>query len=75
MAEETRYVNRAPGTEAVGTVSSEVVEVELARGMGLFDALAIGAGTMTGAGIFVLLGLIISRTGPAVGTVAPASSV
>ena len=27
MAEETGYVNRGPGTEAVGVVSGEIVEV------------------------------------------------
>ena len=42
-----------------------VVEVELAQGLGLAEALTIGVGTMIGAGIFVLPGIIISRTGPA----------
>ncbi|MGI5816618.1 MAG: amino acid permease [Armatimonadota bacterium] len=43
----------------------EVIEVELAKGLGLMEALTIGAGTMIGAGIFVLPGLIFSQTGPA----------
>ncbi len=43
----------------------EVVEVELAQGLGLTEALTIGAGTMIGAGIFVLPGLIFAETGPA----------
>lgn len=38
---------------------------ELVRGLGLFDALTIGMGTMIGAGIFVLPGLIVEKAGPA----------
>lgn len=44
---------------------TEVVEVELAQSLGLFEALAIGIGTMIGAGIFVLPGFIIAEVGPA----------
>ncbi len=45
--------------------SGKVVEVELAQGLGLMEALTIGVGTMIGAGIFVLPGFILTETGPA----------
>ena len=65
MAEEplddAQGVTDQPGSAMPG----EVVEVELAQGLGLIEALTIGAGTMIGAGIFVLPGLIFSKTGPA----------
>ncbi len=65
MAEEplddAREVSDQPGAAMPG----EVVEVELAQGLGLIEALTIGAGTMIGAGIFVLPGLIFAETGPA----------
>jgi len=61
-----------PDTETAGSeppsaegLPGGVVEVELAQGLGLAEALTIGVGTMIGAGIFVLPGIIISRTGPA----------
>jgi len=46
-------------------LAGEIVEVELAQGLGLIEALTIGVGTMIGAGIFVLPGIIITRVGPA----------
>lgn len=46
-------------------VPGAVVEVELAQGLGLLEAFTIGLGTMIGAGIFVLPGIIIPRVGPA----------
>ena len=45
--------------------AGEMVEVELARSLGLAEALAIGVGTMISVGIFVLPGLVIARAGPA----------
>ena len=39
-------------------------EEELAKDLGLFAALTIGIGTMIGAGIFVLPGTAVARTGP-----------
>lgn len=42
-----------------------VIEVELAQSLGLFEAVTIGIGTMIGAGIFVLPGFIVQKTGPA----------
>jgi len=47
-----------PGVQVTGGV----VEVELAQGLGLAEALAIGIGVMVG-GIFVLPGLIIAEAG------------
>lgn len=44
---------------------TEAVEVELAQSLGLLEALTIGIGTMIGAGIFVLPGLIVAEVGPA----------
>jgi amino acid transporter/nucleotide-binding universal stress UspA family protein len=41
-----------------------VSEEELAKDLGLFAALTIGIGTMIGAGIFVLPGTAVARTGP-----------
>lgn len=41
------------------------VEESLHRELGLWDALAIGAGTMIGAGIFLLAGVALELTGPA----------
>lgn len=38
---------------------------ELERSLGLREALAIGVGTMAGAGIFVFPGIAAGRTGPA----------
>ncbi|MFH1765473.1 MAG: amino acid permease [Gemmatimonadota bacterium] len=45
--------------------ASDTVEVELAQSLGLLEALAIGIGTMIGAGIFVLPGFILAEVGPA----------
>ncbi len=45
--------------------ASAAVEVELAQSLGLSEALAIGIGTMIGAGIFVLPGFILAEVGPA----------
>jgi amino acid transporter len=45
--------------------ATEAIEVELAQSLGLFEALAIGIGTMIGAGIFVLPGFILAEVGPA----------
>ena len=51
--------------QPIGPVVGEVVEVELACGLGLAEALTIGVGTTIGAGIFVLVGIIIAGAGPA----------
>ena len=56
---------RTGGTDSPGgEFSGGVVEVELAQGLGLAEALTIGIGTMIGAGIFVLPGIVIARAGP-----------
>ena len=39
--------------------------VELRRSLGLFDAFAIGVGAIVGAGIFVVIGVSASLSGPA----------
>jgi len=44
--------------------NSEVTE-DLRRELGFWDALTIGAGTMIGAGIFLLAGVALELTGPA----------
>jgi amino acid transporter len=38
---------------------------DLRRELGIWDALAIGTGTMIGAGIFLLAGVALELTGPA----------
>lgn len=43
----------------------KMVEVELARDVGLFGALAIGLGTMIGAGVFILPSIASAAAGPA----------
>ncbi|MCK4557388.1 MAG: amino acid permease, partial [Candidatus Aminicenantes bacterium] len=45
---------------------NENSKVRLARNLGFFAALSIGVGTMVGAGIFVLPGIVASMAGPAV---------
>lgn len=55
-----------PSEDQPEVFTGGVVEVELAQGLGLAEALTIGLGTMICAGIFVLPGIIIARTGPAV---------
>lgn len=67
MAEDHHPDTRTAGLEPPSAegLPGGVVEVELAQGLGLAEALTIGVGTMIGAGIFVLPGIIISRTGPA----------
>ncbi len=52
------------GASDSGDFSGGVVEVELAQGLGLAEALTIGIGTMVCAGIFVLPGIVIAKTGP-----------
>ena len=54
----------AGGASDGGDFSGGVVEVELAQGLGLAEALTIGIGTMVCAGIFVLPGIVIAKTGP-----------
>ncbi|MGD2295343.1 MAG: amino acid permease [Candidatus Aminicenantes bacterium] len=44
----------------------ESSKVRLARNLGFFAALSVGVGTMIGAGIFVLPGIVASMAGPAV---------
>ncbi|MGW8267058.1 MAG: amino acid permease, partial [Longimicrobiales bacterium] len=56
--EDARPADRVGG-------AADVVEVELAQSLGLSEALAIGIGTMIGAGIFVLPGFILAEVGPA----------
>jgi amino acid transporter len=53
-----------PSADGAGG-SADTVEVELAQSLGLSEALAIGIGTMIGAGIFVLPGFILAEVGPA----------
>lgn len=65
MAEEPLEDAEALTDRPSTAMPGEVVEVELAQGLGLIEALTIGAGTMIGAGIFVLPGLIFAQTGPA----------
>lgn len=45
---------------------NENSKVRLARNLGFFAALSVGVGTMIGAGIFVLPGIVASMAGPAV---------
>lgn len=45
---------------------NENSKVRLARNLGFFAALSVGVGTMVGAGIFVLPGIVASIAGPAV---------
>lgn len=52
-------------TAKPGRADPPQVEIELAQSLGLFEALTIGIGTMIGAGIFVLPGLIIEKAGAA----------
>ena len=52
-----------PASQAV--VDADTGEGELERTIGLVGALAIGIGTMVGAGIFVFPGLAAARAGPA----------
>lgn len=47
------------------TDSSGEPEQELARDLGFLEAYTIGVGTMIGAGIFVLPGIVASNAGPA----------
>jgi APA family basic amino acid/polyamine antiporter len=42
------------------------MSTRLARELGLGAAISIGVGTMIGAGIFVLPGIVASKAGPAV---------
>ncbi|MCK4817914.1 amino acid permease, partial [bacterium] len=46
--------------------SSENSKIKLARDLGLGAALSVGVGTMIGAGIFVLPGIVAGKAGPAV---------
>ncbi len=41
------------------------IREDLRRELGFWDALTIGAGTMIGAGIFLLAGVALEETGPA----------
>ena len=55
-----------PGTEGSGEERpASARERRLERSLGLKEALAIGVGTMVGAGIFVFPGLAAGRAGPA----------
>jgi amino acid transporter len=58
------HSEEAPSADQVGG-AAVAVEVELAQSLGLSEALAIGMGTMIGAGIFVLPGFILAEVGPA----------
>jgi len=44
--------------------STPSTSVQLARHLGLFEAVMIGVGAMIGAGIFVLTGIASGRAGP-----------
>ena len=55
-------MNAAPSS---GASSPETDQNELERTLGLLPALAIGTGTMVGAGIFVFPGLAAGKAGPA----------
>ncbi len=65
MSENSNSDPSMPAEDRGAAFAGEVVEVELAQGLGLAEALTIGLGTMVCAGIFVLPGIIIARTGPA----------
>lgn len=54
-----------PGPRADGVADTVEVDVELAQSLELLEAVAIGVGTMIGAGIFVLPGSILGEVGPA----------
>lgn len=64
MAPDTKVPAR-PGRPVATPPTPAPVEVELVQSLGLLEAWTIGVGTMIGAGIFVLPGFIIARTGPA----------
>ncbi|MFO8098149.1 MAG: amino acid permease, partial [Salinibacter sp.] len=49
----------------MATDSSGAPEQELARDLGFLEAYTIGVGTMIGAGIFVLPGIVANNAGPA----------
>jgi len=65
MSEEHKPTDASLPEASDDALVGEVVEVELAQGLGLMEALTIGIGTMIGAGIFVLPGIIIAKAGPA----------
>jgi APA family basic amino acid/polyamine antiporter len=57
--------NSAPQNEAPTESDPPAEQKELERTLGLLPALAIGTGTMVGAGIFVFPGLAAGQAGPA----------
>jgi len=61
MAEQTTH--RTPPEAAEQDFTAGVVEVELAQGLGLAEALTIGVGTMIGAGFYALLGKVAGEAG------------
>ncbi len=63
MSEDSNSEPSTPAEPQASEFTGGVVEVELAQGLGLAEALAIGIGVMVG-GIFVLPGLIIAQAGP-----------
>jgi len=70
MVSETETDGGAPDSAPVETVESGEATVteegtELERSIGLVGGLAIGVGTMIGAGIFVFPGIAAGRAGPA----------
>ena len=52
--------------KASDTTPNPKTSTQLARDLGFWAALSIGVGTMIGAGIFVLPGIVASKAGPAV---------
>lgn len=50
----------------MSSISSQPVTVTLRRDLGLFDVTMIGVGAMIGTSIFVLIGVITDKVGPAV---------
>jgi len=52
--------------KASATTDNPNTSTQLARTLGFWAALSIGVGTMVGAGIFVLPGIVASKAGPAV---------
>ncbi|MGD8540168.1 MAG: amino acid permease, partial [Candidatus Aminicenantes bacterium] len=48
------------------TIENPQTHTQLSRDLGFWAALSIGVGTMIGAGIFVLPGIVASKAGPAV---------